>query len=58
MKRRKHKRANESQLIIPTPLWLQKRMIKNLQLAANSKVGSAHVECAKGILKAMEKVKK
>lgn len=51
MKRNKIK----TQIIVPTPLWLQKRMLKNLQLAARSKVGPARAQRASEILETINK---
>ena len=53
MKKRKQSKPNESQLTVPTPLWLQRRMLKNLQLAARCKVSPVRAQRTSEILKAL-----
>ena len=53
MKKRKQSKANESQLIVPTPLWLQRRMLKNLKLEVRNKVSPARAQRALEILGAI-----
>lgn len=48
-------KKSESRLIVSTPLWLQRRMLKNLQSVARSKISPARAEHAQKILKAIEK---
>jgi hypothetical protein len=55
MKKRKQSKANEQQLIVPTPQWLQRRMLKNLALAAFTKGYSTRTKRASEILKAIMK---
>jgi hypothetical protein len=55
MKKRKQTKANESQLTVPTPPWLQRQMLKNLQLAAKSKITTKRTEHAQEILKTIQK---
>ena len=50
MKTRTRKQTKTSQIVVPTPLWLQRRMLKNLQLAASSKVSPARAQRAIEIL--------
>jgi len=53
--RNRKQNTNKTQLIVPTPLWLQRRMLKNLQLAACSKVGPARAQRASEILETINK---
>jgi len=51
--KKKTKRTYISQLIVAVPRWLQKRMLKNLQLAARCKVSPVRAQRASEILKAL-----
>lgn len=53
MKKRKQKKTGRPQLIVPTPPWLQRRMLKNLQLAAHCRVSPACAQRALEILAAI-----
>jgi hypothetical protein len=47
--------TNQSQLIVSTPQWLQRRMLKNLVLAASNRGKSTKAKRASEILVAMMK---
>ena len=51
MKGKKQTNTSKTQLVVPSPRWLQKRMLKNLQSAARSKIKKGRVQKAAEILK-------
>ena len=55
MKGKKQTNTSKTQLVVPSPCWLQKRMLKNLQAAARSKVKKGRAQKAAEILKAITK---
>ena len=44
---------NTQQHAVPIPLWLQKRMVRNLEQAAKNKVSPSRAKCAKAILQTL-----
>ena len=50
MRKGKRKETKTSQIIVSTPLWLQRQMLKNLQSAARDKVNPARAHRAHEIL--------
>ena len=53
MKKGKQRKTNKTQLIVPTPLWLQRRLLKNLKLETRNKVSPARAQRALAILEAI-----
>lgn len=50
---KKQRYQTSQQLAVPTPLWLQKRMLHNLEKAAKNKVSPSRAECAQKVLRAV-----
>jgi len=53
MKKEKKRKTKTSQLVVSTPLWLQRRMLKNIVSAASSRVSPARAQRALEIMVAL-----
>src|SRR4030042_3045560 len=53
MKTEKKRKTKTSQLVVSTPLWLQRRMLKNIVSAASSRVSPARAQRALEIMVAL-----
>ena len=51
MKRKQSKKINEVSVVVPCPMWLRKRMVRNLCIAATGRTGPKKAKKALRILK-------